>query len=365
MRRFIAFLLFFPLFICTCSAEALMSSAMNISGTDEMNDALSEDVKKISGKIDNDGMYDAGGALKRLWQDILSRLDKQIQENIESFFSLVVTSLACALCSVLCRDKSAVEYISVAGVCAVALMFMGSVDGMVYETVEALNQIESYSKAAFPAVFTAAAAGGALISSSARYAALCLGLDIIMSTAKKLIIPLIYSFLALSLCKGLFDNPLVKSIQHFIKWLMGIILTAMTICFSAYISITAAISSSADVLAVKTARTVISNALPVVGGMISDAASTVLSAANMIKTSAGTMSLVAVCALCAGPFVKLSVKLFVMKLAASACDMLPGARLSGFINDIAAALSILLGLLGSVSIMLFISFMSVIKVVAG
>ena len=53
-----------------------------------------------------------------------------------------------------------------------------------------------------------------------------------------------------------------------------------------------------------------------------------------------------------------------MKLAASACEMLPGARLSGFINDIAAALSILLGLLGSISIMLFISFMSVIKVVA-
>lgn len=364
MKKLLAFILVLPFFISTCCAEELINSAMNISGVGQMNETLPDAARQISGQIEDDGMYDAAGALKRLWLDIIERLREQLRENIEGFFALVVISLTCALCSALCRDNKAAECINVAGICAVAFMFMGSVDGMVYETVEALRQIEGYSRAAFPAIFTAAAAGGAVIGSSARYAALCLGMDIIMSTAQSVIVPLIYSFLALSLCKGLFDNPLVKSVQHFIKWLMGIALTGMTLIFSAYISITGAISSSADVLAVKTARTVISNALPVVGGMISDAASTVLSAANMIKTSAGAMSLVAVCALCAGPFVKLSVRMLLMKLAASACEMLPGARLSGFINDIAAALSILLGLLGSISIMLFISFMSVIKVVA-
>lgn len=365
MRRIIVIIMLLPIFFGVCNAEELMDTAMSISGTDQIIDVLPDDTAEITGRIDEDGMYDAGGALKRLWQNVLSAVEKQIKENIKSFFSLVLITLSCALCAVLCRDKTSVDYINIAGVCAVAMMFMGSIDGMVYETVDALQQIETYSKAAFPAIFTAAAAGGAVIGSSARYAALCLGLDIIMSTARNMIVPLIYSFLALSLCKGLFDNSLVKSLHHFIKWLTGIILTAMTLVFSTYISITGAISSSADALAVKTARTVISNALPVVGGMISDAAATVLSAANMIKTSAGALSLVAVCALCAGPFVKLSVRMFIMKLAASACEMLPCGRLSGFINDIASALAVLLGLLGSISIMLFISFMSVIKVVAG
>lgn len=365
MKRIFAFVLLLPIFIGVCSAEGIMDAALNISGTRQIAEALPEDAAKITGEINEDGLYDVGGALKRLWLNTLSGIEEQIQENIKAFFSLVLITLSCAFCAVLCRDKTIVDYINIAGVCAVAMMFMGSMDGMVYETVNALQQIESYSKAAFPAIFTAAAAGGAVIGSSARYAALCLGLDIIMSTARNMIVPLIYSFLALSLCKGLFDNSLVKSIHHFIKWLTGIILTAMTLVFSAYISLTGAISSSADVLAVKTARTIISNTLPVVGGMISDAASTVLSAANMIKTSAGAMSLVAVCALCAGPFIELSVRMFIMKLAASACEMLPCGRVSGFINDIASALAVLLGLLGSISIMLFISFMSVIKVVAG
>ena len=156
---------------------------------------------------------------------------------------------------------------------------------------------------------------------------------------------------------------MLMSLQHFVKWLCTILLAALTIVFSAYINITGAITVSADALAVKTARLVISNSLPVVGGMISDAASTVLSAAGMIKSSAGALSLVAVCALCVGPFVSLSVKLFIFKIASSACDMVPGSRISGFINDIGTALSLLLGLLGSVSIILFISFMSAIKVV--
>ena len=58
-------------------------------------------------------------------------------------------------------------------------------------------------------------------------------------------------------------------------------------------------------------------------------------------------------------------EMFLFKIAAAACDMLPGGKLSAFIGDIGTAMSILLGLLGSVSIMLFISFMSVIKAVTG
>lgn len=365
MKRAIVLLLMLPLFLCRAYAEELYESAKYYSGITQLGENIPENVKRISGGIDEKGYYDAGGALKRLARDIGQQLRVQFQINLRSFFSLILISLVCALCAALCKNKSGVDNINTAGICAVAAMFLGGVEGMVSEVVEALNQISSYSKAAFPAVFTAAAAGGAVIGSSARYAAVCLGLDIIMDTAQNLIIPLIYSFLALSLCKGLFDNPLVKTMQHFIKWLSGITMTAITLCFSAYMSITGAISSSADALAVKTARTVMSNVLPVVGGMISDAASTVLSAANMIKSSAGALSLVAVCALCAGPFVRLSVKMLLMRVAASACEMVPCARVSGFINDIAIALSFLLGLLGCVSIMLFISFMSVIKVVTG
>ena len=365
MKILLITLLCLNFFVMPCYADNTVDETAEILGVDDLYEYLPEDAGEISGKIEENGKYDVDGALKRLFNSFVERLENEIKANIESFLSLVVINLICSFCVAFCPDKKIAEYINIAGICAVAAMFLGNLDGMVNETVEALTQVSAYSKVAMPAIFTAAAAGGAVVSASARFAAVSVGLELIMETARNIIVPLIYSFLALALCKGLFDESLIKSIQRFVKWLMGISMTVLTISFSAYISITGSISASADALAVKMARTVISNVLPVVGGMISDAASTVLSAANMIKSSAGVMSLVAVCALCVGPFAMLSVKMLLFKLAAAACDMVPGIRLGGFINDIGTALSFLLGLLGSISIMLFISIMSVIKAVTG
>ena len=141
-------------------------------------------------------------------------------------------------------------------------------------------------------------------------------------------------------------------------------MTAMTIAFSAYIGMTGLVAGSIDAAAIKTARTVISTSLPVVGGIISDASGAVLSAASVIKNSAGVFGLIAVCALCAGPFAVLSVRMLVLKAAAAASDMVPNSRLSGLISSVSAAMGLLLGLLGCCGIMLFISITAGIKAVS-
>lgn len=365
MRRFLLILLFFPMFICSAHAQEIISEAVQMSGINELNELLPSEVKEISGEIAESGIYDSTGALKRLWLGLLDRIKQELKNNVSEFLSLFALCIFCALSLSICQSQSLREYINIAGICAAASLFTGSIDGMVNEVISVLNDMDMYSKAALPAIFMAASAGGAVIGGSARYAAASMGIDVIMNTAKNAIVPLMYGYIALSVCKGMFDQPLVKSILHFIKWLSMLVLSAMTIVFGAYISITGIISGSVDAFAVKTARTIISNGLPVVGGMISDAASTVLSAAQMIKASAGALSLVAVCAICIGPFTVLSVKMLLFKVLSAACEMLPGNRVSTFLGDIGTALGILLGLLGSICIMLFVSFTSAIKVVTG
>lgn len=364
MKIFLGIILMFTFFSTDCYAENIAGEAAGVMEIERVYESVPDDIGKISGSLETDGMYDSAGALKRLWESCAKKIREEIKENLQGFFSLVLINLLCAFCSGLCQERKITEYINIAGISAVAAMYMGTMDGLVNETVEALTQINTYSKVSMPAIFTAAAAGGAVVSASARYAALAVGLEIIIGAARDIIVPMIYSYLALAIAKGLFNDPLIKSVQRFIRWLMGISMTVLVLTFSSYISITGAIGASADAMAIKTVRTVISNILPVVGGMLSDAASTVLASANVIKTSAGALSLVAICAMCAGPFIMLSIKMLLFKLAAAASDMVPDIRLSGFINDIGTALSFLLGLLGSVSIILFISIMSVIKAVS-
>lgn len=363
MKRLIIILLIAPMLAVSAAAQGLYDEAADIANVRAVEEALPEEEREVSGELSLDGGYDTGGALKRLWEKLVSAAKEQLRAELGYAASLIAIAVVCAAASAVCREGRISEYISIAGCCAAALMLAGSMDSVISNAAATVDRLSDYSKAAIPAVFAAAAACGAVASASAEYAAVCLAMDVIMSAAQRLIIPLIYAYIAISVSSAIFQNPLLRSAAKMSKWCATTAMTALTIAFSGYISVTGIIAGSADAVAVKTAKTVISNSLPVVGGIISDAASVVLSAASVIKNSAGVFSLVAVCALCAGPFAALSVKMLVFKATAAAADMLQGGRLSALISDIGTALGMLLGLVGCCGIMLFISIMSGIKVV--
>ena len=364
MRVFLLVLLLIPGFTVPAYAEDIYEQAADETGIYAIEDQLPEEARDISGSLKVDGSYDTENALERLWNSLIDKIKGELGENIKTASALIAISMLCALSGPLCSGKPIKEYINIAGCCAAAVSLLGSVDSIVGETVAALNQLSDYSKAALPAMFTAAAACGAVGSASAKYAATCLALDVLMSVSQKLIIPLVYSYLALAVAGSVFPNSLLSNTARLTKWIAGTIMTAMTIAFSAYIGMTGLVAVSVDAVAIKTARTVISTTLPVVGGIISDASGAVLSAASVIKNSAGVFGLIAVCALCAGPFAVLSVRMLVLKAAAAASDMVPNSRLSGLINSVSTAMGLLLGLLGCCGIMLFISIMAGIKAVS-
>ena len=364
MRVFLHVLFLIPGFTVPAYAEDIYEQAADETGIYAIEDQLPEEARDISGSLKVDGSYDTENALERLWNSLIDKIKGELGENIKTASALIAISMLCALSGSLCSGKPIKEYINIAGCCAAAVSLLGSVDSIVGETVAALNQLSDYSKAALPAMFTAAAACGAVGSASAKYAATCLALDVLMSVSQKLIIPLVYSYLALAVAGSVFPNSLLSNTARLTKWIAGTIMTAMTIAFSAYIGMTGLVAGSVDAVAIKTARTVISTTLPVVGGIISDASGAVLSAASVIKNSAGVFGLIAVCALCAGPFAVLSVRMLVLKAAAAASDMVPNSRLSGLINSVSTAMGLLLGLLGCCGIMLFISIMAGIKAVS-
>ena len=282
---------------------------------------------------------DCGGASSIIWSSICAG-------SVGDIVGLTAISVFCAMAASLVTDKRLPEYINMAACCAAGVLICGSFGGFVTQTADAITRLSDYSRAAMPAVFTAAAACGAVTSSTAKYAAACLAMDVMISAANKFIIPLIYAFLAVNFSCALFENPMLRALSKLIKWLTTTMMTGLTLAFTAYISFTAVVSGSADAVAVKTAKTVISSTLPVVGRIMSDAASTVLAAAAMIRNSAGVFSLIAVGAMCIGPFALLSVKMTLFKAAGAVADMMPNSRLSSMLRDTGTAVAMLLGLLG-------------------
>ena len=147
------------------------------------------------------------------------------------------------------------------------------------------------------------------------------------------------------------------------KWVCGSILGVTLTLFTTYLTVTGIITGSADVLTVKTTKMLLSNVIPVVGKILSDATETVLASASILRNSIGIFGMAGVLAICIIPFLKLGIQYIVFKMASAVAAPLCDNRLSKLIDDLAGAFGIVLGMLGSCAILILISIVSAISIV--
>lgn len=363
MKQMFALLLLFAVFL-SGAAESVEDDTAEFTGVYAVESGLGEDEREISGSLKLDGSYDAQGALARLWDRFMQNVTTQLKSEFSFGIWMISVALVCSISVALSPDSKANTYLELSACCGVSLLLAGSFDTVFSQTTDTLNRLSDYAKTAVPAFFATVAASGTAVSASVKYASVCFAIDAFIRLSQDVLLPLIYSFLALSICESLFENTLLSSVGKMTKWCALTALTLFTTAFCVYISLAGVISGSTDVLAVKATKTVISTTLPVIGGILSDSASSILAAAGVIKNSAGVFCLLAVCALCVGPFAVLLVKMLVFRAAAAISEQICGGRLAKLIGNMGAALAMLLALVGSYGIMLFLSFMSGIRVVS-
>jgi len=364
MRRILLILLLVPAFLCPAYAQEPDSAAMDIFGAEKMQSGLSREEKEISGPLGG-GSYDVGGAMKRLWHGFCERMLAELHVGLGFAVRMLSLVFLCAFASAVCEKEKMREAIEICAACAAAGLLAGDVNSLISRTLESVYRLSDYSRVSLPVLYTAAAAGGAVSSAAVRYAAACLSLEVLMSLAQRAVIPLIYAFLALALGNAVFSNPILTAMERLTKWAAKTVLTAATLAFTSYLSLSSLISTGIDAAAIKATRTVISTGLPVVGGMLADASAAVLSAAAVVRSCTGAFGLVAVCAMCLGPLAMLSVKSFLFKAVAAAAESVQTPRLQRLFSAVGGAVGLLMGLLGACAIMLFLSFAAAMKAVTG
>ena len=363
MKKLLLFLLL-PLFVTSCYAEEIPDKLGELSGAWQVMDDLPDEALEISGELRLDGGYDTRGVLERLWEKAWDFGKEQALLSLRTAGDMILLSLLCALAESFCSAGEMRETIDRIGCCSVTIFASGNLVEMLTYASDTVNRLSDCSHILLPALFSTAAAGGAVLSASARFAASCLSMDVFITASQRLILPLIYMYFSLSISHSLYENVILQSTIKMCRSLASAAMTVLAMAFGAYLSLTGLIAGSKDTLTVKAARTVLSRSLPVVGALLSDSASVLLAAASLVKNSLGVFAMISVCALCIGPVAAFSVRLLIYKAAAAAVDFLPGARLPKLIASIASVFAMLLGLIGCCAAILFIAIVSGIKTVS-
>ena len=290
-----------------------------------------------------------------------------VRKAVRSGVLLLTVVLLCALAEGLYAGTGAertVDVVSVAGALAVAAVAAADANTLIGLGREALDHMAVFSKLLLPAVTAAAAAAGSPGGAAARQLATMLFSDVLITLITGLLLPLVYAYIAACVACAAVGNEGLRRAAGALKWVVTAVLTTVLLVFVGYLTVSGVIAGSADAVTVKAAKFTMSSLVPVVGGILSDAAETVLAGAGILKNTVGVFGMLAVLGMCVAPFLQLGIHYLAYKAVSVLSATVSGGRVAGLIDQLSVAFGLVLGMTGSCALLLLISLVSAITAVA-
>ena len=244
---------------------------------------------------------------------------------------------------------------------AITLLLFGNAHALIGAATDTVEALSAYGKLLLPVMTAAMAAQGGTTTSGALYTGTAFFDTLLGSLIAKCLVPMVYGFLVLSVSNSALGQDMLKRLRDFIKGIVTWCLKTVLYIFTGYMSITGVISGTTDQAAMKAAKLTISGAVPVVGGILSDASESVLVGASVVKNAVGVYGAVALFGVVIGPFLRIGVQYLMLKLTASLCGIFPCKRAGELVQDFSTAMGLMLGMTGAMCLIFLISIVCFLK----
>lgn len=250
---------------------------------------------------------------------------------------------------------------ALAGSIGIAVLLLRSSNSLINLAASTVTEVSEYGKLLLPVMTAALAGQGGISSSAAIYAATAFFDALLTSIIGKLLTPLIYVFLLLSVAGSAIGQDTIKKLRNTIKWAITWSLRTILYIYTGFIGITGVVSGTTDAVALKAAKLTISSVVPVIGGILSDASEAVLVGAGTVKNAAGIYGFFAIIAIWIGPFLQIGVHYLLLKATGAVCSVFAGKEHTELIQDFSSAMGLLLAMTGTICLMLLISLVCYLK----
>ncbi len=286
-----------------------------------------------------------------------------LRKAVRSGILILLVILLCSLSDGMVPEgvEKGLSVAALVGVTAVTALSVADMQSLIGLGREAIGRMETFSKILLPSVAVVTAASGAPAGAMAHQMATIFFSDLLVTMISRLLLPMVYAYVAACAAYAAIGNDGIKRMAEMIKWASAGLLKLFLLLFVAYLSVSGAIAGTADAAAVKAAKLAVSGMVPVVGGILSDAAETVLAGAGILKASVGAAGMLAVLAICLVPFLHLGVHYLVYKLTAALAATLSESRITSLISSIGGAFGLVLGMTGACALLLLISMISAVS----
>lgn len=308
----------------------------------------------IKGEIDNSTIY----------KKILSLLGTEVQTGLKSLVSIlaiiIIHSILKSISESLENDNISklIYYVQYIAIVTVIMSNFSDIINLVKDTT--INLV-GFMNTLIPVLISLMIYTGSVTTTSVLEPIILFMINFIGNLVQDILIPMILIIMSISIISKISDKVQIEKISKFLKsstiWFLGLILTI----FVGVVSLDGTLVSSVDGITAKTAKTIVSSAVPVVGKILGDVVDSVLGCGVILKNAVGFLGVIIVVGICILPILKLAVLTFSYKLVASVSEVIADSKIVKLLDEIADIFKILLAILVTIAFMVIIGTTLLVK----
>ncbi len=360
MRKLVILIVLLLLLSVKTNASEIMRQQAELFGVEALEDAIPSDAKEFMKEIPLEGQ-DFTDGVSEIAKSAVSKSGGYFRASAALLLKILLILLLCRLADGGTQGHVG-QTVAMTGVFSMTMCCAADLRVMIGLGKQTMDELMDFSTLLLPVMASASAASGSLTGAGILYGVAVFFAKILIGFCGKVLIPLVYAFLALGVVDAALQESRLAKLQAFLSWVIRWGLKAIMYLFTGFLAVTGILSGTVDTTALKTAGATLSGMVPVVGSIISDAAQSVLYSAGLLKSAIGTFGLLAFLAVFTAPFFRLGLHYLAFRMTSVLAGLM-GSKLVGFVDCIMDVMSFLLAMLGSCVLMCMLSCFCFMRVV--
>lgn len=354
------FLLLFVSFPCFAEDKTVEEQFSENTGQ-YLDDAITDEAKDF---FDENGISatDPEGisklSVKEVFKYLLGQIKAVLSAPIKLLALIIGISLLIGLVTNLGFEEtnsSLAKVLDIAGVLICLVVMFPYIEKCISITSKTLVDGGNFMMCYVPVFAGIVGASGSLTSASIYNVGVLAVSEIAVQIAVRFLLPMMGIFFAMSIIEAI--NPalslsgITNGIKKGVQWTLGLIMTI----FVGLITIQSIVGVSADSVGIRTAKFMVSSFIPVIGGAMSDAYTTVRGSIGLLRSGVGSFGII-VLILTILPSL-LTVTAYKVSVAVGSCvaDIIGAKKVCTLLKNVSSVLSIALSLIFSFAMMLIIA----------
>lgn len=315
------------------------------SGAEDILSGLDSETKERLGElgiedVNFSSLFDV--SFSKIFSFVKKAAEGKLESPLKSLMKLLNVIILIAVCeSFMPDDDKMKNVINMAAVLFSVTVIISPLYDAMESAVSSVGVCADFMKSLIPVLVGIVSASGnpslAVSFQSCAFAAA----EVISALGKNYVVPIVGAVTALDLTGSLMPSMKLSGITELVKKTVIQTLSFTATLYVSFLGIKGALANAADTVASKGIKLVISSAVPIVGGAVSEAYSGIIGSLVLVKSTVGIFGIIVIAVITVPSMLQLLFWIFALKLGAAAGEVFSLGGVSSLLKALSCAITLL------------------------